>query len=50
MEERMWIAEEKVSGARLEEICRMAGYTTSVDQDGDLVVHGDVLKTLVVVN
>ncbi len=50
MEERMWIAEEEVSGARLEEICRMAGYTTSVDQDGDLVVHGDVLKTLVVVN
>ncbi|ETN89542.1 YbjN domain-containing protein [Thermus scotoductus] len=50
MEERMWIAEEKVSGARLEEICRMAGYTTSVDQDGDLVVHGDALKTLVVVN
>ena len=49
MEERMWIAEEKVSGARLEEICRMAGYTT-VDQDGVLVVHGDVLKTLVVVN
>ncbi|AMA76323.1 osmotic signal transduction-like protein (plasmid) [Thermus parvatiensis] len=50
MEERMWIAEEEVSKARLEEICRMAGYTTSVDQDGDLVVHGDALKTLVIVS
>ena len=52
MEERMWIAEEEVSKARLEEICRMAGYTT-VDKDGVLVVrgdHGNALKTLVVVN
>lgn len=45
MEDRIWIPEEEVGGARLEEICRRAGYTTSVDQDGDLVVHGDVVTT-----